>query len=128
MHRIPFRLASTDKTGQRTPPGQRLPGSSGPADSGFRSSGGAGVSLLWNRNLAVPFLVLLAALAVGLMFLLPGGLLQAQDATSKTIEYTENDDDPVITLSASDPEGAASIVWSLVPNAGFDANADNDNN
>ena len=112
MHRIPFRLASTDKTGQRTPPGQRLPGSSGPADSGFRSSGGAGASLLWNRNLAVPFLVLLAALAVGLMFLMPGGFAGAQSA-DQFFTYEENGEGPVTTFTASDPEGASPGYWSL---------------
>ena len=28
--------------------------------------------------------------------------------------YTENDTSPVLTLSASDPEGAAPIIWSIL--------------
>ena len=53
---------------------------------------------------------LLAALAVGLLFLLPGGLAWAQDA--ETIQYPEKGTGPVATYTASDPEGA-SVRWSL---------------
>ena len=35
--------------------------------------------------------------------------------------YTENDTRPVLTLSATDPEGAAPIIWSLVEGAITDA-------
>ena len=76
------------------------------------SSGGA--SLLLKKRLTPTVLVLLAALVAGLLFLLPGGLLQAQETSSKTVEYTENDTSPVLTLSASDPEGAAPIIWSIL--------------
>ena len=48
-------------------------------------------------------LALLAALAVGLLFLLPGGLLQAQD--DGMIGYAENGTDPVATYTGIDPEG-----------------------
>ena len=58
---------------------------------------------------------LLAALAVGLLFLLPGGLAWAQDAES--IDYPEKGTNPVATYTASDPEGA-SVRWSL---SGVDA-------
>ena len=64
-----------------------------------------------NKRFTLPFLALLAALAVGLLFLLPGGPLQAQN--SFTVEYVENSEDDVATFSASDPEGAMPIVWSL---------------
>ena len=59
------------------------------------------------------WIVLAALVAVlgALLFLLPGGLVQAQDST--TIEYTENSTDVVLTLSAGDPEGATPITWSL---------------
>ena len=68
-------------------------------------------SLSTNRRFAFPFFALLAALAVGLLFLLPGGPLQAQDADGP-IMYAENGTDPVATFTAVDPEGE-SIVWSL---------------
>ena len=54
-------------------------------------------------------IALMAALAVGLWLLLPGGLLQAQDAT---IPYAENDTTPVATFTGSDPEGRP-VYWSL---------------
>ena len=57
------------------------------------------------------FVAFLAALAVGLLFLLPGGLLQAQD--DGTIEYAENGTDPVATYTGIDPEGRP-IYWSLL--------------
>ena len=51
----------------------------------------------------------LAALAVGLLFLLPGGPAWAQ---AGTIEYPENGTDAVATFTAVDPE-ADHITWSL---------------
>ena len=39
----------------------------------------------------------------------------------KTVEYAENATAPVLNLSATDPEGAAPIVWSLVEGAITDA-------
>ena len=62
-----------------------------------------------NRRFPFPILALLAALAVGLLFLLQGGIAGAQDAS---IMYAENGTDPVATYTAVDPEGAA-IAWSL---------------
>ena len=50
---------------------------------------------------------------MGLLFLLPGGLLQAQEASMKTFDYPENGTDAVATFTAVDPEGASPIVWSL---------------
>ena len=50
-------------------------------------------------------------LAVGLLFLLPGGLLQAQSSDG-AIMYPENGTGPVATYTASDPEGAM-VRWSL---------------
>ena len=63
-----------------------------------------------NRRFAFPIVAFLAALAVGLLFLLPGGPLHAQDAG--TIEYPENGTGSVATYTATDPEGAA-VSWSL---------------
>ena len=53
-------------------------------------------------------MAVVAALAVGLLFLLSGGLVLAQE----TIEYAEKGKGPVATFTAEDPEGA-SIQWSL---------------
>ena len=73
--------------------------------------GAASPSLSTNRRFAFPILALLAALAVGLLFLLPGGPLHAQDADGP-IMYAENGMGPVATYTAEDPEGTA-ITWSL---------------
>ena len=53
----------------------------------------------------------LAVLAVGLLFLLPGGFLQAQD--NGPIMYAENGTGPVATYTAVDPEGADITSWTL---------------
>ena len=66
-----------------------------------------------NRRPAFLILALLAAVAVGLLFLLPGGLLQAQSA-EQFIDYPENGDGPVATFTASDPEGASPGYWSIL--------------
>ena len=73
--------------------------------------GAASPSFSLNRRFAFPILALLAALAVGLLFLLPGGPLQAQDGG--TIMYPENGTGPVATYTAVDPEGTA-VKWSLL--------------
>ena len=75
-------------------------------------SGSRPPSRLRNRGLALPVLALLAALAVGLLFLLPGGLLHAQEAMTE-LEYAENGMDPVATFTAVDPEGRT-VYWDLV--------------
>ena len=62
-----------------------------------------------NRRFAFPILALLAALAVGLLFLLQGGIAGAQDAS---IMYPEKGTGSVATYTAEDPEGVA-IKWSL---------------
>ena len=74
------------------------------------SSGGA--SLLLRKRLTPTLLVLLAALAVGLLFLLPGGLLQAQQDNMTTVSYAENGEGPVATFTATDPEGDT-VTWDL---------------
>ena len=71
-----------------------------------------------SKRPAFLILALLAALAVGLLFLLPGGLLHAQDADGP-IMYAENGTGAVATLTAVDPEGK-SIVWSLATGADMD--------
>ena len=99
----------TDELGQQTSAGQR---GFGPKSSGHRSPGG-GASLLSNKRLTLPFLAFVAVLAAGLLFLMPGGLLQAQ-ATSETYYHHENDEGPVVTLTARDPERVSPVVWSLL--------------
>ena len=72
-------------------------------------AGATSPSFSTNRRFAFPILALLAALAVGLLFLLPGGALHAQEST---IMYPENGTHPVATFTAVDPEGA-DVVWTL---------------
>ena len=74
-------------------------------------------SLYKRASCALGVTAFLAAVAVGLLFLLPGGPLHAQDAA---IEYAEKRTDPVATYTAVDPEGTAIASWSL---DGTDADA-----
>ena len=82
----------------------------------------AALTGLLPRNLpffpALSVTAFLAALAVGLLFLLPGGLAWAQDAG--TIEYPEDGRGAVTTYTAADPEGTAIRSWTLI---GTDADA-----
>ena len=55
--------------------------------------------LALNRRLSFPILALLAALAVGLLFVLPGGFAQAQGA-EQSFPYAENGEGPVATFTA----------------------------
>ena len=109
------------KTAQRTSLGHRLQraltGGPNRRFPGLHSppGGTASPSLLLNRRLAFPILALLALLTASLLFLLPGGLVWAQDADGP-IMYAENGTDPVATYTAVDPEGK-SIVWSLAETA-----------
>ena len=86
--------------------------------------GATSPSLSTNRRFAFPILALLAALAVGLLFLLPGGPLQAQDANGP-IEYAENGTGAVATYTAVDPEGK-SVTWSVLTNADDTQDIDGD--
>ena len=100
-------------------PNRRFPGLHSPP------GGTASPSLLLSRRSAFPILGLLAVLAAGLMFLLPGGPLQAQDTS---IEYAENGMDSVATFTGVDPEGRT-VYWDLVSATGFqaiDTNGDGD--
>ena len=67
-------------------------------------------SSLFNRRYAFSLVALLAALAFGLLFLLPGGLLHAQN--DGMIEYPENGTAVVATFSATDPDGD-DITWTV---------------
>ena len=85
-------------------PDRKFPGLHSPP------GGATSPSLSTNRRFAFPIFALLAALTVGLLFLLPGGPLQAQE--SATIMYPENGMGPVATYTAVDPEMTA-VKWSL---------------
>ena len=61
-------------------------------------------------------IALLAVLAAGLLFLLPGGLLHAQN--DDMIEYPENGTAVVATFSATDPD-MDNITWSLESGGDF---------
>ena len=106
-----------EKAAERTSLGHRfqraLPGGSNRRFPGLHPSPGGAASLspFLNKRFTLPFLALLAVLTAGLLFLLPGGLLQAQSADP--IEHPENSADPVLTFTAEDPEGRT-IYWSLV--------------
>ena len=103
--------SSASKKAQRTFMGGRFLGAltRGPYR---KSSGSHSPSSLKNKGLAFPFLALLAALAVGMLVLLPVGPLQAQQ--SGMIDYAENGTGAVATFTAVDPEEASPVLWSLL--------------
>ena len=71
--------------------------------------------------------IILAALVVvlgALLYLLPSGLAQAQQA-QQSFTYAENDTRPVATFTATDPEGVSPIVWSLLSAADATNNVQN---
>ena len=74
-------------------------------------------SLPISASRALGVTALLTLLAGGLLAMLPGGPLHAQDAA---IEYAEDRTDPVATYTAVDPEQTAITSWTL---AGTDAAA-----
>ena len=100
--------------GQRASSGRRLKGGRDRKPSGTDFSGG---SAALNRRFTFTFLALLAALALCLLFLLPGGFAQAQETT---IEYEENGTGAVAAYTAVDPEMTEIVSWSL---GGTDAGA-----
>ena len=119
------------KTAQRTSLGHRLQraltGGPNRRFPGLHSPPGGTASpsllLLLSRRRAFPILALLAVLAAGLLFLMPGGPLQAQDTS---IEYAENGMDSVATFTGVDPEGRP-VYWSIHPaNTAADLNNDGD--
>ena len=69
-----------------------------------------------NSRFTLPFVFVLI---VSLLFMLPVGFLQAQTSDDK-IEYAENGTGPVAVFTATDPENAGDITWSLLT-----INADN---
>ncbi len=86
---------------------------------------GAPRSVALNARPVPIAMMLLAAIAIGMMLMLPGSPLHAQDST---IEHAENDSGPVATFTAVDPEGRT-VYWDLVSATGFtaiDVNGDDD--
>ena len=61
-------------------------------------------------RLRLSLLALAAALTVGLVLMLPGGLLHAQEAN--TIDYAENGTAPVATFSSTDADDDT-IMWRI---------------
>ena len=128
----PLPPSSASKRAQRTSTGRRFLGAltRGP----YRKfSGSHSPSSLKSKGLAFPVLALLAALAAGLLVLLPVGPLQAQQ--SGMIEHAENDMGTVATFTAVDPEEASPVLWSLldshtgnqdIPGEGDDDGTDDD--
>ena len=107
---------SAPGTAKKTSSKSHIPGGLLPGHGRMRSGppsphGGAASSLLLNKRFTLPFLALLAVLTAGLLFLLPGGLLHAQEGMTE-LEYAENGMDPVATFTAVDPEGRT-VYWSL---------------
>ena len=88
--------------------GGLLPGH-GRMRSGHQSSAGSLTSSLLQKHPASAILAILAVLAFGL---LSGGLLQAQ-SDEQFFSYPEKGTAPVATFTATDPEGAGPIYWSL---------------
>ena len=100
-------------------------GSSPPSGLGSHSTNGsAASSILLNKRFTLPFLALLAVLTVGLLFMLPGSPLHAQEAMTE-VEYAENGMDPAATFTAIDPEGRM-VYWSLLMDATQDQDIDGD--
>ena len=106
------------KTAQRTSLGHRLQraltGGPNRRFPGLHSplGGAAAPSLFLNRRLAFPIVALFALLTASLLFLLPGGPLQAQSGDAQ-VDYAENGTDPVATYTGLDPEGRP-VYWSLL--------------
>ena len=88
--------------------GRKFPAASPP------SGGATSPPFLMNRRLSFPILALLAVLALSLLFLMPGGPAQAQQAEMgvDTIPFDENDPDAVRTFTSEDPE-EHEIEWSI---------------
>ena len=138
-------ISNMSTVNRKSPPqGDNVPGTAQPASFGHRlqqalrggfhrepsrpdsSSGRGATALVANRS---PFFLiavaLMAALALSLSLWLSGVLVQAQSAQT-TVEYLENSTDEVATFSASDPEGATPVTWSLVPEVGLDVDGEGD--
>ena len=79
-------------------------------------------SLSIAKRWAFPILALVAAITVGLFLLLPVGPLQAQE--DGAIEYAENGTGTVAVFTATDPENAGAIAWSLKDDVAADDDED----
>ena len=90
-------------------PGGLLPGHGRMRSGPPSPRGGAASSLLLNKRFTLPFLALLAVLTAGLLFLLPGGPLHAQEAMTE-LEYAENGTDPGGDLYGHRPRGPDDLL------------------
>ena len=63
--------------------------------------------------------ITLAVLVAVFAAVLAAGVVRAQE-DSTTIMYAENGEDPVATFTATDPEGATPITWSLATDAAIE--------
>ena len=88
-------------------PNRRFPGLHSP------SGGGAAPSLLLRKRLTYPFFALLALLGVGLLALLPGGPLFAQDSLDHRVRG-ERGLAAVATFTAVDPGVSGSDCYLVV--------------
>ena len=110
---------SLDETARQTSTGRRIVGvlASG---LGRRSSSHYShtdspnsPSLLAKRQFAFPMLAVLAVAALGLSMLFLYNSTFAQTGVQQPVMYAEDRTDPVLTLTAEDPEGVSPIVWSI---------------
>ena len=76
------------------------------------SNGATSLSVHMGASRVLTGIAILATLILGLWLLLPGGALRAQE--TGTFEYAEKGTGPVATFTASDPEDATPIVWTLL--------------
>ena len=81
------------------------------APSGTPGYSAGSTRIVTKSTLTYPLFALLALLAVGMLLLLPGVPLLAQD--SSTIEYPEKGEGAVATFTATDPENAGAVKWTL---------------
>ena len=101
----PLRRPSPKRPGKAVSP-QGLP----PPNPNNPRSNRSSSSLPISASRALGGLAVVLALAVGLL-LSSSGPLQAQD--SSTIEYLENGEGDVATYTATDPENAGAVKWTL---------------
>ena len=110
---------SSDETARQTSTGRRIVGvlasGLGRRSSSHYSPTGSpnSPSLLARRQFAFPMLAALAVAALGLSLLFLYNSAFAQQ-TAETLYHQENDEGPVVTLTADDPESVTPIYWSFL--------------
>ena len=110
---------SSDETARQTSIGRRIVGvlasGLGRRSSSHYSPTGSpnSPSLLARRQFAFPMLAALAVAALGLSLLFLYNSAFAQQAAG-TYYYNEKETDPVVTLTADDPEDVTPIYWDIL--------------